>query len=940
MTARNYKLNFIWVLALLAGALSASGAVSAGSGGSGGRSGSGSISSGTSGSGSEGSSNNRPRFMTWLSDNVGGFFRGVDAEVVAARGTYDSLCPGDSPPLRSPSGDAYPGGSCVNLATCLMGGGQRAETPHPCGALQGICCVHRLGCGQTMLGRVAHWQSEGYPSLSRQTGPCSFSIAPAPGVCYIRIQFVDAVLTAPRPGECEGNTLRVRGGGGEGGVLCGSLTGTETVVPVTQDMTGLFRVFHDVSLHMDVTDAWHKYSIKVTQLKCDQHVVPAVDLPQQVRGSRSTAHPTVGAGRSWGVTGGAGQRAGVPDRVGRVSRVLEENERVKDAAHTRPRRSTAVGGNLNGTSQGGRGIYRGGGGSWPWLSNFMSSLPLVNNLNVAKKPVQPLRVSNFQTLQSIPGQVKSDEIFIIRNDNELENQNKLYSQGDLKFNSVHNTLMGLTQYEANTNSISETPQNSFVAASLIVKPVQEQNAYVPEKTLEENFATNVDPAVTTTKIKQEIVPKRLNRVSLLEQELDRRNWKQAFSGEEFNQTKNDGQSGIYVKNQLFGDLDPDLAYSDLSQLLQFTPSDRLAILQRLFHDNPNILDDLAHIGAFTNDIRSPEKHPRRTKPGPSPVNQDFRANLGPFPTKVPAPVDLQDADFSTFDYSGVKDFAYASGPSGEHDTTVLKTAVTNSSAPYYGFLVSRNAVGGYSLCSAVLVAPSHALTAASCVLRRGFSAEAYALRAVFGVDDIGPAAARTGDLLFRHPDHVGVSHTVFHPLYKHGYLHNDIAVLHLNRTVRDAKPIQIANPSIDLHELPLTMMGHGVFPSRVLSFRAYERHLSYITSTMIGSAECSDLYAASSTPRFTYLEEFVKPDMLCLVSEDATQLCEGDQGGPVVAHFGTGRELLVGVASGNDHNCVGAHWEHMGAYPDIAVRLSWQMLDFIKMASAEIHFPV
>ena len=37
---------------------------------------------------------------------------------------------------------------------------------------------------------------------------------------------------------------------------------------------------------------------------------------------------------------------------------------------------------------------------------------------------------------------------------------------------------------------------------------------------------------------------------------------------------------------------------------------------------------------------------------------------------------------------------------------------------------------------------------------------------------------------------------------------------------------------------------------------------------------------------------------------------QGDQGGPVVANFGDpNREpLLVAVASGNDHNCVGVEW--------------------------------
>ena len=41
-------------------------------------------------------------------------------------------------------------------------------------------------------------------------------------------------------------------------------------IRVTEGMNGLFRVYNDVVLHMDIQDKLHKYKMKITQIKCDQ----------------------------------------------------------------------------------------------------------------------------------------------------------------------------------------------------------------------------------------------------------------------------------------------------------------------------------------------------------------------------------------------------------------------------------------------------------------------------------------------------------------------------------------------------------------------------------------------------------------------------------------------------------------------------------------------
>ena len=41
-------------------------------------------------------------------------------------------------------------------------------------------------------------------------------------------------------------------------------------IRVNEGTTGVFRVYDDVTLHLNILDELHKYKMKLTQIKCDQ----------------------------------------------------------------------------------------------------------------------------------------------------------------------------------------------------------------------------------------------------------------------------------------------------------------------------------------------------------------------------------------------------------------------------------------------------------------------------------------------------------------------------------------------------------------------------------------------------------------------------------------------------------------------------------------------
>ena len=68
----------------------------------------------------------------------------MGSEATGVQGAYDTLCAGDTARARlhlTEHQDAYPGGSCVNLATCMLSGGTQARATNTCGPLGGVCCV-------------------------------------------------------------------------------------------------------------------------------------------------------------------------------------------------------------------------------------------------------------------------------------------------------------------------------------------------------------------------------------------------------------------------------------------------------------------------------------------------------------------------------------------------------------------------------------------------------------------------------------------------------------------------------------------------------------------------------------------------------------------------------------------------------------------------------
>jgi len=79
-----------------------------------------------------------------------------------------------------------------------------------------------------------------------------------------------------------------------------------------------------------------------------------------------------------------------------------------------------------------------------------------------------------------------------------------------------------------------------------------------------------------------------------------------------------------------------------------------------------------------------------------------------------------------------------------------------------------------------------------------FDAGRYKTRVFFSQEDIGSPSQRSGPELFNGPDRHMVVKTIFHPMYRHGRFHYDIAVLELEVEIQNFQPIKIystSNPS-------------------------------------------------------------------------------------------------------------------------------------------------
>ncbi|XP_047735862.1 uncharacterized protein LOC108664642, partial [Hyalella azteca] len=133
-------------------------------------------------------------------------------------------------------------------------------------------------CGSRLSAPVGVWRSARYPEPHGAPGLCNVTVAPFRDAEFIRLDFVDVTLGAPRDEVCgEGGLTIYDQTGGSGGAICGALTNYSTVVRVLPSPLGW--PVGEVRLVMNILNAHSKYDIKITQILRSQLSLSQGGLP-------------------------------------------------------------------------------------------------------------------------------------------------------------------------------------------------------------------------------------------------------------------------------------------------------------------------------------------------------------------------------------------------------------------------------------------------------------------------------------------------------------------------------------------------------------------------------------------------------------------------------------------------------------------------------------
>jgi len=177
--------------------------------------------------------------------------------------------------------DGFPSGMCHQG---LIGNSLTAATK--------VCCTFPAHCGFETNKRVSYFKSPSYPQLVSKVSDCPYTIDLLPGVCQVRIDFLEFKMKPIYHGQCdENNLMEIRAGTSKAFIpmskLCGTIsTGSDD--PLRTDGPHLYVHFEtDTSpenipqipnkqklqdsleikfLVKDYPSAWN---IRVTQIMCD-----------------------------------------------------------------------------------------------------------------------------------------------------------------------------------------------------------------------------------------------------------------------------------------------------------------------------------------------------------------------------------------------------------------------------------------------------------------------------------------------------------------------------------------------------------------------------------------------------------------------------------------------------------------------------------------------
>jgi len=183
-------------------------------------------------------------------------------------------------------------GECMSAQQCGAGGGTQAGLCHAGRDVSlhaRVCCTHPGQCGTVTNHEVSYLQSPGYPATLSQLAHCPYTVHLLPGVCQLRLDFLDVQLAPLQHGVCSPDnvlTLRtgLRGSFVPTHQLCGKLAtnsdplrtdGPHLYVHYMEDSPGTPKIPNraavprQLELNFKVTDYSSKWNIRVSQITCD-----------------------------------------------------------------------------------------------------------------------------------------------------------------------------------------------------------------------------------------------------------------------------------------------------------------------------------------------------------------------------------------------------------------------------------------------------------------------------------------------------------------------------------------------------------------------------------------------------------------------------------------------------------------------------------------------
>jgi len=187
-------------------------------------------------------------------------------------------------------------GECLSAQDCGLSNGLMSGLCHQGmdqSAYPRVCCTYPADCGFTTSKQVTYFRSPDWPQLVSNHTDCNLEVDLNPGVCQVRLDFLDFHLAGMNDGSCSPlNQMvidsTVKHSYIPATTLCGNLspTTTEPLDNLRTDLPHMYLHLDDppvdravpklpnhatpsISLNVKVTNHPSKWNIRVTQIQCD-----------------------------------------------------------------------------------------------------------------------------------------------------------------------------------------------------------------------------------------------------------------------------------------------------------------------------------------------------------------------------------------------------------------------------------------------------------------------------------------------------------------------------------------------------------------------------------------------------------------------------------------------------------------------------------------------